>query len=98
MVTPGSLGDWLDEAWVERVVFDGPSRVIDVGVQRRLFSGATRRAIEIRDRECFHEFCDVPAEACEIDHPLRYSEGGPTTQDNGRPACAFHNRARERGP
>ena len=98
VVSPGSLGPWLDAAWVERVVFDGPSRVIDVGVARRLFSGATRRAIEVRDRECFHEFCDVPAEACEMDHDLPFSEGGLTTQDNGRPACPFHNRARERAP
>jgi hypothetical protein len=46
VVTPGSLVPWLDEAYVERVVFDGPSRVIDVGAQRRLFDGATRRAVE----------------------------------------------------
>ncbi len=57
VVSPASLRPWLDSAWVERVVFDGPSRVIDVGVQRRLFAGATRRAVELRDRECFHEFC-----------------------------------------
>ncbi len=45
VITPGSLLEWLDEAWVERVVFDGPSRVIDVGAARRLFEGATRRAV-----------------------------------------------------
>jgi len=50
MVSPGSLLAWLERAWVERVVFDSPSRVIDVGVHRRLFSGATRRAVEVRDR------------------------------------------------
>jgi hypothetical protein len=37
VVSPGSLVGWLDEAWVERVVFDSPSRVIDVGVARRAF-------------------------------------------------------------
>lgn len=31
VVTPGSLRPWLDEAWVERLDFDGPSRVVDVG-------------------------------------------------------------------
>jgi hypothetical protein len=45
---------------VERIVFDGPSRVTDVGVRRRLFEGATRRVIEVRDRECFHPLCDEP--------------------------------------
>ena len=98
VVSPAHVRDWLDEAWIERVVFDGPSRVMDIGVRRRLFSGATRRAVEIRDRQCFHEFCDIPAEDCDIDHKIPWSAGGPTTQDNGRPACAFHNRARERGP
>ena len=44
VVSPGSLVPWLDEAWVERVVFDGPDRIKNVGVHRRLFAGATRRA------------------------------------------------------
>src|SRR5207302_10679764 len=53
-VTPGSLLPYLDEAWIERVVFGSPSRVIDMGVRRRLFTGATRRAVQVRDRECFN--------------------------------------------
>jgi hypothetical protein len=92
VVTPGSLVDWLDKAWVERVVFGGRSRVIDVGVAQRLFGGATRRAVQVRDRECFHDYCDVPAEQCQVDHVHPASEGGPTVQDNGRVACGFHNR------
>jgi hypothetical protein len=67
VVSPGSLVPWLDSAWVERVVFESPSRVIDVGVARRLFSGATRRAVQVRDQECFHDLCDEPADDCEID-------------------------------
>jgi Domain of unknown function (DUF222) len=94
MVTPGSLVPYLESAWVERVVFDGPSRVLDVGVRRRLFSGATRRAVEVRDRQCFDPTCAVPAERCQIDHVRPWAEGGLTTQANGRPACAFHNRRR----
>ncbi|MGH9151467.1 MAG: hypothetical protein ACRD03_03465, partial [Acidimicrobiales bacterium] len=50
VVSPGTLAGWLGEAWVERVVFEGPSRVIDVGEARRAFAGATRRAVEVRDR------------------------------------------------
>ena len=41
---PGQLVPVLSQADVERIVFDGPSRVIDVGVRRRLFTGATRTA------------------------------------------------------
>lgn len=96
VVAPGSLVRWLDRAWVERVVFDGPSRVTDVGVRQRLFTGATRRAVELRDRQCFHDSCEAPAQDCEIDHVVPWSEGGPTTQANGRVACGFHNRERHK--
>ncbi len=96
VVPPGSLVPWLDRAWVERVVFDGPKRVKDVGVRTRIFTGATRRAVQLRDRECFHPYCDRVAEDCEIDHVRPWSEGGLTVEDNGRVACGFHNRERHR--
>jgi hypothetical protein len=95
-VTPGSLLRYLDQAWIERVVFGSPSRVIDIGARRRLFTGATRRAVQVRDRECFHDFCDIPAADCQVDHIEPYGAGGLTVQDNGRPACDFHNRERHR--
>jgi hypothetical protein len=93
-VTPGSLVPWLDEAYVERVVFDSPSRVTDVGAQRRLFDGATRRAVEIRDRgRCFEPSCDN-TDDLQVDHIEPWNAGGPTIQSNGRLACGHHNRAR----
>ena len=49
----------------------------------RIFTGATRRAIEIRDRRCTHPYCDRPARYCQIDHIKPYTQGGPTTQQNG---------------
>jgi len=98
VITPGSVVPWLPQSWLERVVFDGPSRIIDMGVQRRLFTGATRRAVQLRDRECFHPFCDLPAADCQVDHVVPYAAGGETTQANGRPACAFHNLDRHRRP
>ena len=93
-VTPGSLVPWLDRAVVERVVFAGPDRVVNVGARRRLFGGATRRAVQVQGRECFHPYCDEPADYAQIDHIRPYAAGGPTTVDNGRPACAYHNRLR----
>jgi hypothetical protein len=96
VVTPGSLLPHLDQAWVERVVFEAPSRVLDVGERRRLFSGATRRAVQIKSQECFHEFCDIPADHCEVDHIEPWAAGGLTVQENGRCACGYHNRERHR--
>ncbi len=88
---------WLSEAYVERVVFEAPDRVKNVGVRRRLFTRATRRAVEVRDRTCYVDLCGAPAEDCQIDdHIQPYAEDGETVDTNGRPACAFHNRRRNR--
>jgi len=95
VIPPGSLVPCFTQAWIERVVFEPPSRVIDVGVRRRLFTGADRRAVEVRDRNrCFHDLCDDEIE--HIDHIQPSAWGGPTIQHNGRGACAFHNRDRHR--
>jgi hypothetical protein len=98
VLTPGTAAAWLTQADIERVVFDGPSKVIDVGVQRRLFAGGTRRAVEVRDRECFQEACEAPAERLQVDHIHEAAKGGVTTQANGRLACPFHNRWRNHHP
>lgn len=97
VVTPGSLVPWIDNAWIERAVFGPPSRVIDVGVQRRFFTGGIRRGVELRDEgRCFHNTCEEPI--AEIDHIEPAGWGGLTVQENGRGACRFHNRQRHRGP
>ena len=94
-VTPGEVAALLDDAVIERVLFDGPSRVIDVGHQR-LFTGALRRAIQVRDRTCIEAGCHVPAEQCEIDHLHPAAHHGPTTQANGALRCPFHHHQRHR--
>ena len=95
VLSPVTVGSLLEEADIERIVFDGPSRVLDLG-QARSFTGAARRAVEVRDRRCTGEGCDVPAHRCQVDHVLRYSAGGPTHPDNGKAKCGWCNRARER--
>jgi hypothetical protein len=92
VLTPGEVLPLLDRAEVERAVFDGPSKVIDLGPRRRLFTGATRTAVQLRDRGCVHPSCDVPFDRCEVDHVLEYSRGGLTVQDNGRCLCKHHHR------
>ena len=42
VVTPGSVVPWLPQSWIERVVFDGPSRIIDMGVRQRLLLRTSR--------------------------------------------------------
>jgi hypothetical protein len=98
LLTPGVAARWLTEADVERIVFSSPSRVIDVSTTTRFFRGALRRAIEVRDRTCFHPSCDEIPDRQHIDHIHEAAKGGPTTQTNGRPACAFHNLRRNHHP
>jgi hypothetical protein len=95
LVSPATAAELLDEAVMERIVLDGPSRVLDLG-QQRSFVGAARRAVEIAHRRCTGPGCHVPAEQCEIDHTVPYSWGGPTHPDNGRPKCRAHHRLHSR--
>ena len=83
----------LTSAEYERIVFDPRSRVIDVS-HRRCFTGALKRAIQIRDRHCTHPGCRVPADKCQIDHIVEHANGGATSLENGRLLCPAHNRQR----
>ncbi|MGP0032910.1 MAG: DUF222 domain-containing protein [Acidimicrobiales bacterium] len=96
VLAPGSLLPWLDQAYIERAVFSPEGRV-EVSATARLFSGATRRAIELRDRECTHPLCDATTRL-QVDHIEPAAAGGPTTQENGRILCGFHNRLRNQRP
>ena len=98
VLTPGEVLPLLNGADVERVVFDSPSRVLDVGQRQRLFTGATRRAVEVRDRRCDIDTCTTPAHRCDIDHIQPYGDGGLTIQTNGRLRCPAHHTGRRRRP
>jgi len=98
VLSPAAVASWIDDADLERILFDGAaSRVIDVSYKRS-FRGALRRLIEVRDQACFHPTCDEPADHCQIDHIEPWAWGGQTSQDNGRPACGYHNRLRHQRP
>ena len=88
----GDLVPYLDDAMLESVIFDGPITVVGVS-RRRTFTGALRRAIQVRDRRCRHESeCDVRADQCDVDHVVSWINDGQTSQFNGRLQCRPHNR------
>ena len=97
VLPPGSLLRWLDVADLERAVF-APGKRVEISPKTRLFTGATRRAIEVRDQVCSHPYCDRPAMGSEIDHIQPWALGGLTTQENGRLLCRFHNLLRTQRP
>src|SRR5262245_8611246 len=92
VITPGTLIPWLGTADLEVILFHGRSTVISVSHKRR-FTGALRRAIQVRDRHCQHPSgCDEPVDRCDVDHIVPLSDNGPTSQFSGRLECFPHNR------
>lgn len=101
MGTVEALGALLDElTGAEPAALADEATVVELHRQHArleaVLARATRRAVEVRDRECFHGLCDLPADRCQIDHVQPWAHAGPTVQANGRPACAAHNRGRHR--
>jgi hypothetical protein len=93
VIAPGQLVPLLGDADIERIVYAGASRrVVDLGRRSRFFTGALRRAIQLRDRRCTEPGCDTPADECDTDHLVPYAKGGRTDQTNGKLKCPHHNR------
>ena len=88
------VAEWLTEADFERIVFTPKGQPADVTSPQRFFTGALRRAVQVRDRVCSHPTCDVDAERCQVDHIIEYNDGGPTNIDNARLLCPRHNQQR----
>jgi hypothetical protein len=95
LISPATAADLLDEAVLETMLFDSPSRVLDLGHQRS-FVGAARRAVEILHRTCTGPGCHIGSDDCEIDHILPWTHDGPTVPDNGEPKCRPHHRQHHR--
>jgi len=82
---------------VRRVVINSRGVITDVGRRQRLFSGSPRLAAMLQSVRCYWHGCWAPASKCDIDHLIPHREGGPTTCENGRSACRFHNLLKESG-
>jgi hypothetical protein len=82
---------------LRRLLLDESSLVIDVGRERRIYRGATRVALENRDRGCVWPGCTRPARFCQADHANPWYAGGETNVSEGRLLCRYHHRLREEG-
>jgi hypothetical protein len=89
-LTPGQVAPLLNRALIERIVWDGPARILEIG-EKRTFTGALRRAIHARDRTCRFPGCDTPGKWCDVDHHQPWSRDGKTIQANGGYGCGHHN-------
>ena len=92
VVHPDDLAPFIDSAVMEAFLFEGSTVVISKS-NRRTFTGALRRAIQVRDRRCQHRSgCTTPASESDVDHRWPAARGGTTSQSNGRVECVPHNR------
>jgi hypothetical protein len=80
------------DANVLPAVMSGHSVPLDLGREKRLWTGPARRAIYLRDRGCAFPGCDRPPSWTQIHHVAHWADGGETNQDNGVALCGHHHR------
>lgn len=71
-------------------VLGGKSEPLDLGRGRRLYEKGQRRAMDLRDRHCRAEGCDIPAAWCEAHHLIPWLQGGRTDLADGILLCSHH--------
>ncbi|MFB9239248.1 DUF222 domain-containing protein [Plantactinospora siamensis] len=81
------------DARILPAVLNGRGQVLDVGRQRRLFTGPIRRALVLRDGGCAFPGCDRPPHWAQGHHIRHWSDGGDTSVANGVLLCGHHHRA-----
>ncbi|MEU7798656.1 DUF222 domain-containing protein [Micromonospora arborensis] len=96
-LTPGAVRRLACDAAVLPAVLSGDSQVLDVGRQRRLFTGPLRRALVLRDGGCAFPGCDRPSRWCDGHHVQHWADGGVTALGNAVLLCGYHHRLVHRG-
>jgi hypothetical protein len=71
-------------------VMDSNGQVLDLGRSRRLFTGAIRQALNLRDGGCTFPGCDRPNAWVEGHHIQHWLDGGATDQANAALVCTVH--------
>jgi hypothetical protein len=96
-LTPEAVRRLACDASILPAVLDGAGQPLDLGRERRLFTGPVRRALVLRDGGCAFPSCDRPAKWCETHHVRHWLDGGVTVPGNGVLLCRLHHRVIHRG-
>jgi hypothetical protein len=91
-LTPEQVRRLACDALIIPAVLGGDGEVLDLGRQRRLFTGTVRRALILRDGGCAFPGCDRPPRWCDAHHCTSWQNGGATCVANGMLLCGHHHR------
>ncbi|GAA5190144.1 HNH endonuclease signature motif containing protein [Rugosimonospora acidiphila] len=97
VLSPAAARRLACDARIVPAVLGSTGQVLDLGRERRLFTGPTRRALVLRDRGCAFPGCDRPPRWCDGHHLVSWLDDGPTSLDNGVLLCAHHHRVIHQG-
>ena len=75
---------------MHRILTDGRSVILDLGVATRVVSAALWVAVVTRDEHCRFPGCDRPPAWCEAHHVQWVTHGGPTCLENLSLQCSRH--------
>src|SRR5256885_2278429 len=85
------------DAGIIPAVLGGKGQVLDMGRERRTFTGALRRALVLRDGGCTFPSCDRPDRWTDGHHIVHWGDGGETSLINTALLCGHHHRVIHRG-
>jgi hypothetical protein len=91
-LSPAAVRLLCCDAMLLPAVLGTAGQVLDLGRERRLFTGPIRRALILRDRGCSFPSCDRPSRWCHGHHVVGWQDGGETCMSNAALLCAYHHR------
>ncbi|MFC9334036.1 DUF222 domain-containing protein [Arthrobacter sp. NPDC057009] len=89
-VTASTIRKIACDADIIPVLLSSQGRILDIGRTTRIFPPHIRKALNARDQGCAFPNCTIPATWCEAHHITYWSQGGPTSTDNGVLLCTAH--------
>jgi hypothetical protein len=91
-LSPEAVRRMACDCGVIPAILDANGVPLDLGRERRLISGALRRALVLRDKGCAFPGCDRPPRWCQGHHVITWLDGGPTRLENSVLVCGYHHR------
>lgn len=82
-------------SWIRVLTHPVTGTVMDVDRRAYKVPADLRRLVGIRHATCVHPGCQRPSDRCEIDHTIRWADGGTTSADNLAPLCGPHHKIKD---